>query len=302
MGQKELTDLYNRCERVDIDNTSKVIFISDVHRGDGTYSDSLIANRNIYFAALRHYYYEGFTLVEVGDGDELWKNRNVVDIAYNYKGVFKMLNKFNNSKRLYMLYGNHDRAKSSKEFINKQIKKLNMVGCNFGLDFINLATNIEYKEGIVLRYKPLDKEIFITHGHQVDLMNYEFAFISKFLVRYVWRFMEGIGGFKAPTSPANSYKKGDKIDDKLEKWSKINKKLLICGHTHKSRFPKKGEGTYFNDGCCIMPYEMSGIEINNGSILLVKWSTYVKKDNSLYIIRNLVSRPEKLEDYLMQTN
>ena len=302
MGKKALTKLFNKCERVEIDSTSKVIIISDVHRGDGTFSDSLISNRNIYFAALRHYYNEGYTLIEAGDGDELWKNSTFIDIAYNYKGVFRMLNRFNKDKRLYMLYGNHDKAKSSRKFIDKEIKKLNGVNKGFGADFIELASNIEYKEGIVLKYKPLKKEIFITHGHQVDFMNYELAFINKFLVRHVWKFMEGVAGFKAPTSPANSYKKGGNIDDKLDAWASVNKKCLICGHTHKSRFPKPGKSLYFNDGCCVLPCAISGIEINYGSIVLVKWSIYVRKDNSLHIVRNLVSRPEKLEDYLKVSN
>ena len=35
----------------------------------------------------------GYTLIEAGDGDELWKNKGFMDIAYNYKGIFKMLNK-----------------------------------------------------------------------------------------------------------------------------------------------------------------------------------------------------------------
>ena len=302
MSEKDLTNLYNKCERVEIDNSSKFIIISDVHRGDGTFADSLIDNRNIYFAALRHYYNEGYTLIEAGDGDELWKNKDFIDIAYNYKGVFKMLNRFNSDKRLFMLYGNHDKAKGSRDFINRQIKKLKSVEPGFGEDFIKLASNIEYKEGIVLKYKPVMKDIFVTHGHQVDFMNYEFAFISKFLVRHVWRFMEGIAGFKAPTSPANSYKKGGIVSDKLEAWAEDNKKCLIAGHTHKSRFPKPGESMYFNDGCCCMPYAISGIEINNGTIALVKWATYVRKDNSLYIVRNLVSKPEKLEDFFKYSN
>lgn len=121
MGKKALNKLLKICERVEIDSNSKLIIISDVHRGDGTYSDSLISNRNIYFAALRHYYNEGYTLIEAGDGDELWKNKNFIDIAYNYKGVFRMLNRFNKAKRLYMLYGNHDKAKKSRKFIDKQV-------------------------------------------------------------------------------------------------------------------------------------------------------------------------------------
>jgi UDP-2,3-diacylglucosamine pyrophosphatase LpxH len=302
MGIKDLDALLIKSERIEIDDSSKIVILSDVHRGDGTYADSLISNRNIYFAALRHYYNESFTLIEAGDGDELWKNKNYIDIAYNYKGVFRMLNRFNKENRLYMLYGNHDRCKSSKDFINKQIKKLKRVEEGFGADFIILSENIEYKEGIVLKYVPENKEIFIFHGHQVDFWNFELAFISRFLVRYFWKSMEGIGGFKAPTRPANSYKKDGNMHTRLEEWAQNNNKCIICGHTHKSRFPKPGEGLYFNDGCCVLPCSMTAIEISNGEICLVKWSTYVREDNSLYIVRNLVSKSEKLEKYFEYIN
>ena len=44
---------------------------------------------------LKNYYDEGYTLIEVGDGDELWKNKSIWSIAQNYDDVFKILNKFN---------------------------------------------------------------------------------------------------------------------------------------------------------------------------------------------------------------
>lgn len=291
-----LIKLYNSCERVKIDGNSKIVIMSDVHRGDGSYSDSFIDNRNVYYAALLYYYKEGYTLVEAGDGDELWKNKSFRDIAYNYKGVFKLMKRFNKEKRLHLLYGNHDEKKSSKEFIDKEVSYLNCMG--IGEDFVKFVKDVEYKEGIVLNYTPLNKDIFITHGHQVDFMNYELCMISKFLVRYFWRFLEGVAGFKAPTSPANNYKKGGVIDDKLEAWAKKNNKFIICGHTHKSRFPKAKEGSYFNDGCCVLPYSISTIEINLGLISLVKWSIEPKEDNVLYIRRTFLGGPEKLDEYL----
>ncbi|CAG9708825.1 hypothetical protein CNEO_43855 [Clostridium neonatale] len=44
-----------------------------------------------------------YKLIELGDGDELWKNKNLVDIAYNYRDIFKILNEFN-KKKIYIWY------------------------------------------------------------------------------------------------------------------------------------------------------------------------------------------------------
>lgn len=301
MGRDRLLEVYIKSDRIKFDDKDKFVILSDVHRGDGSNSDSLISNRNIYFAALSHYYKEGFTLIEAGDGDELWKNKSYVDIAYNYKGIFRLLNLFKMENRLHLIYGNHDQMKCSKDYINKQIRRFKSISKDFGHDFVNLIKDTIMHEGLVLNYTPLNKDILIAHGHQVDFFNYELCIVSRFLVRYIWRFMNGIAGFKEPTSPANNYKKGGAIDEKLEKWSKDNKICLICGHTHKSRFPKVGEGIYFNDGCCVMPYSISTIEINNGIIELIRWSTYVREDATLYIARNVIGGPERLKGYLINT-
>lgn len=297
MGEGALSRIIKNGQRIPFDNESKIVVISDMHRGDGSYADSLIGNKNIYTAALNYYFKEKYILIEAGDGDELWKNKCFRDIAYSYKSIFKILNKFNKDKRLFMIYGNHDNKKRSSEFLRKQIIKFKRIDTKFGEDFVYLIENIKFKEGLVLRYLPNNKEILITHGHQLDPMNYEFARVSKFLVRYIWRIMEGVAGFKAPTSPANNYKRGGKIDEKLEEWANRNKRLLICGHTHKSRFPKVGESLYFNDGCCVLPYSISAIEISNGLIALVTWTIGVREDNTLYIKRNIIGGPEPLEEY-----
>ena len=87
---KRLYYLYDSAKEVKFDEGDNIVFISDIHRGDGTYYDSLMPNKNIYKTALSYYYKRGFTYVEVGDGDELWKNRNCNDIAYIYNDVFKL--------------------------------------------------------------------------------------------------------------------------------------------------------------------------------------------------------------------
>ena len=52
----------NRC--------SRYVIISDCHRGCGTSNDNFLKNQNLYFTALNHYYAQGFTYIELGDGDE----------------------------------------------------------------------------------------------------------------------------------------------------------------------------------------------------------------------------------------
>lgn len=285
-------------EVIEFDKDSKIVFISDAHRGDGGYSDSLRQNKNIYRAALGFYLKNEYTLIELGDGDELWKNKNCLDIAYNYSDIFKILNKFYDADRLYLIFGNHDIVKSKPEFIKKQEKACDQIGYGFGKEMLHLYSKIKFNESVILRYNPLNKDILAFHGHQVDFINCELWRVSRFLVRYVWRFLEGVAGFKAPTSPANNYNKGSKIDEMLEKLARKEKRMLICGHTHNDIFPEVGKGLYFNDGCCVFPSSITSLEITKGEISLIKWGIEVDEKNGLYIKRSVIGGPEKIEGYL----
>lgn len=297
-GNKVLERITNTGKYIEFDDNSKIVFISDVHRGDGGYSDSLRMNDNIYKAALNFYCNNEYTLIELGDGDELWKNKNCVDIAYAYKDIFEILSRFHNKNKLYLVYGNHDIIKSRDNFIKKQKSACHNICDAFKDTMIELYENVKFYEGVVLNYKPLNKKIYAFHGHQVDFMNCKLWRVSRFLVRYIWRFLEGIGGFKAPTSPAKNYDKGDKIDEVLDKYALKQKQMIICGHTHNDRMPKPGEGLYFNDGCCVFPSAITSIEIEKGEIQLVKWEIDVNEKDQLYINKSIIAGPEKLSDYL----
>lgn len=297
MGKRKLKRLFIFSDRINMNSDSKVVFISDVHRGNGGYTDALLKNKNIYLSALRYYLKEEYTLIELGDGDELWKNKDARHIAYEYKDVFRILNRFNTDKRLFMIWGNHDSIKRKKRFKDIQKKKLKQFGEGYGIEFLDLIYNIEFKESYVLSFEPLEKEIFVFHGHQLDFFNLELSRLSKFLVRYFWRFLEGILGFKEPTSPANNHVKCNNLDKEYKKFSKENKKMIICGHTHDVRFPSPEEELYFNDGSCVNNFGITTIEINRGVIALIKWSIEIDENNRLYIKRSVIEGPETLSNY-----
>ena len=171
MSEKELKDIYENGFTLEFNNDSKIVLISDVHRGDGTYADSLLPNRNIYITALKYYLKNNYTYIEIGDGDELWKNKNFNEISYFYDDIYKLFNKFKSKNDIYCIYGNHDFIKKQKNFIKKQEKSLRKIGANYGKEFIKFINNNEYYAGINLLYKPLEEKILVTHGHQIDFCN-----------------------------------------------------------------------------------------------------------------------------------
>ena len=74
-AHKRLTKVFEAAKRIPFDDSSRIVFFSDCHRGDNGRTDPFARNKELFLHALNHYYREGFTYIEVGDGDDLWQNR-----------------------------------------------------------------------------------------------------------------------------------------------------------------------------------------------------------------------------------
>lgn len=285
---KRLDNIFMRAKKITIDDNTKLVIMSDCHRGAGNNYDNFIKNQNIYEAALTHYYNNGFTYIELGDGDDMWEVKNYKEIVDEHLDTFKLLSKFNNSNRLIMVYGNHDMCKKSKKVLKKYFYEYyNSVTKTYEKLFDNLVVY----EALVLNYK--NHDILMIHGHQIDLLNSTFWKLSRFLVRNVWKNLESMG-IKDPTSAAKNYKVAKKTEKKLENWSIKNNKIVIAGHTHRPVYPKTGESLYFNDGSCIHPNGITCIEIEKGTITLVKWFFDLKDNNNLSVRREVIEGEEKI--------
>lgn len=292
-GKKRISSVYGSADRIIINDDSKVVLMSDCHRGDGSHADTFSKNKNIYYAALSRYFEEGYVYIELGDGDELWENKNIEDIIYVHKDVYALLYKFYQNNRLYMLYGNHDMVKKRHKYIKHNLYEY--FDTRKG-QRMPLFPKIKAYEGLVLQHKPDDKEIFLLHGHQADFLNGCLWKLARVLVRYLWRPLE-LFGVNDPTSTAKNYKRKKAVEDKLIKWAENKDLIIIAGHTHRPAFPDPKEPRYFNDGSCVHPRCITAIEINKGNIALVKWSVKTRRDGTLYIGRDVLAGPAKLSDY-----
>lgn len=184
---------------------SRYVLFSDCHRGTGTSGDNFLKNQHLYFAALQYYLENGFTYIELGDGDELWENRSLSQIKSVHNNAFWLLTQFYKRNRLYMIYGNHDIVKKSSRFASLPLFQLPMQHLRGGRTF----PGITFHEGIILKNNTGGPILCLTHGHQADFLNSVLWRVSRFLVRYLWRPLENMG-FLDPTSAAkNNTKKTD---------------------------------------------------------------------------------------------
>lgn len=288
---KKLDMIFKKSKKIPIDNNTKMVIMSDCHRGSGDNFDNFIKNKNIYEYALLNYYNKGFTYVELGDGDEMWEVKNYKDIIENNLGIFKQLGKFHNQGRLIMIYGNHDIVKKFPKILEENFYK-------YYDEFLKkdeyLLDGLNVYESLILDYDKHD--IFLIHGHQVDFLNSTLWKFSRFLVRNVWRFFEKIG-IKDPTSAAKNYQVAKRTEKKLKRWSIKNNKIIVSGHTHRPVFPKKGQSLYFNDGSCLHPEGITCLEIDDGNITLVKWHFKLNENKLLSIERYVLGENEPIINF-----
>lgn len=288
---KKLDKLFNRSKRIKIDDNSKLVIMSDCHRGSGDNYDNFIKNQNIFNSALRYYYNNDFIYIELGDGDDMWEVSDYKEIVDEHLESFLEMKKFNDTNRLIMLYGNHDITKRRSKIINKIFMTYYDKSAK---EEKELLKDLKIYESVVANYK--DREIFMLHGHQVDFLNSTLWRISRFLVRHIWRKLEFIG-IKDPTSAAKNYSITKTVEKKLQRWSIKNEKIIIAGHTHRPIFPHNGESLYFNDGSCVHPNGITCLEIENGNITLVRWFFSIDENNVLSTERIILAGSEPIESF-----
>ncbi len=294
IGLGRISSVYKKADVMHFDDSSRIILMSDCHRGDGTWSDNMMRNQNIVLVALRHYYNEGFVYIEIGDGDELWENKSLEDIIIAHKKIYKVMSQFHTKGRFISIIGNHD--KCGKQGINGCLCEEYLDGKR---NMIHLFNGLKRREGLILQHAESGGRIFLLHGHQGDLMNDYLWRLAKFLVRHLWRPLELLG-IKDPTSAAKNYSVSRRTEERLSRWIGKEKIMTVCGHTHRPSFPEPGELPYFNDGSCVHPTCITSIEIFEGTIALIKWSIKAKDDGTLYVGKDYLEGPRELAKYLRQ--
>ncbi|OYO40972.1 serine/threonine protein phosphatase, partial [Lachnotalea glycerini] len=159
-----------------------------------------------------------------------------------------------------------------------------------------LFPEIKIHEALILKNKLSGQEIFIVHGHQGDLMNDQLWKISMFTLRYFWRYLHVVG-FHNPSSPARNQFSRHKVEKTYKEWIRKHKTMLICGHTHRPRYPKQGALPYFNTGCCIHSKGITGIELLDNKIMMVDWRVRADHKGVLHIQRYVVRGPDPIETF-----
>lgn len=215
--------------RIPIDfETDRYVIFSDHHKGDASPADDFHKNAELYSAALSYYQKSGYSLIVLGDNEELWENR-YEEILPHYKKLIRleiMMALESSQKRKIRMWGNHDKEVSLLRFKNRFLA---------GQD--SFLKNVDHKEGLCL-----GEDIFLVHGHQGRFFEDKAWRLSRWAVHFIWKTTQkllqiGVDG------PIENFKIRDDLELNYYRWAKKNRVLLICGHTHRAIF---GSLTHFD--------------------------------------------------------
>jgi UDP-2,3-diacylglucosamine pyrophosphatase LpxH len=293
IARRRLDQTLSAARRVPFDDDTRLVFFSDCHRGDKGPSDAFAVNEALFCHALSHYDREAFTYVEVGDGDELWRNRSFADVRRAHRRTYDLLHRFHRAGRLHMILGNHDIQGCRAHLVEKD--------------------GIPADEAVLFEHTGTEQRILALHGHQADFASDRMCGMSRFVVRHIWARLQAVGldaaiawqgeeeemGRLARRIQAIAHRCAGNIRERIISWLEDRQQIVICGHTHHAVCPGYGAAPYFNTGNCLAPGTITGLEIENGWITPIRWR--VRFDRSwrdlFSIKRQPTGAPRKLASF-----
>ena len=151
---------------------SRYAVFSDCHRGCGNMSDNFLRNQHLYFAALEHYYMEGFYYLEPGDGEELWENRSLRRIQDSHRNVYEQFECFKRRKRFCKICEEVNRY-SGSEPREKESDILELVD-QFGGMLLDRPERIAFKVDEAL--------VLLEYRNLKDKYNYYLEHFKEFII------------------------------------------------------------------------------------------------------------------------
>jgi UDP-2,3-diacylglucosamine pyrophosphatase LpxH len=215
-----------RTEEVELDlGSARLVIFSDHHKGARDGADDFLRCERAYHAALGYYLEAGHELFVLGDVEELWEC-HPEEVLAAYPDTLALEAEFHKQGRYRRFWGNHDDQWCREGEVAKHLHPI----------FPGLSVREALKLNVTDAGERIG-QIFLAHGHQGTADSERYAWISKLVVRYIWRPIQRRVNF-ASTTPANDYELRQRHDGAMFAWARghPDKPLLIAGHTHRPVF------------------------------------------------------------------
>jgi UDP-2,3-diacylglucosamine pyrophosphatase LpxH len=231
--QKGVADALNkvfdsdRTEELEVDlDDAKIVIFSDHHKGSRDGADDFRGCERAYAAALAYYLENGFRLFVLGDVEELWEC-SPEEVIKAYPEILALEKEFFTAGRYERFFGNHDLQWSDEGQVSKYLHR----------DFF---PDLEVREAVklrVIRGGEVLGLLFLVHGHQGTLDSDKIAWLSRPVVRHIWRPLQKKLNMRS-TPPSRDFVLRQRHDTSMYNWARAHpaKPVLIAGHTHRPVF------------------------------------------------------------------
>lgn len=299
---------------LNFNENDKYIIFSDQHKGARNYADDFGYAANNYLTALSYYNKAQYTFISLGDSEELWENTLDAVKKHNQE-TFILESEFLKRNAFVKIFGNHDLYWDNDPLAGYQLEKI--YGQKLKVyEGIILQTNLNNKplevflthghqgdlasdgnwfsKWFVSRvWAPLQAYLRInpnTPAFNNQLKSAHNQFMYEWAANQKAVLVTGHTHqpvFNSLTHLERIYIKLDvarKANDKVEEEKLLEqmRKEQIMGATIPPFSPYKPN--YFNTGCCCFSDgDITGLEITQNKIKLIKWE-YQSNKQSLRII------------------
>jgi predicted phosphodiesterase len=287
--------------------SGRFIIFSDQHKGAGDSSDDFFTNQENYSAALDYYLKENFTYINLGDCEELWENKPE-PVLELYKNILAQEAAFVKQDRYFKIFGNHDLLwfdplavkKYLDPIFGKTVKVLEglvlqtriagkelSIFLTHGHQGDKVADNNAFSKWFVGRiWVPIQrwlelnvntpaKDFHLTDAHNRLMYLWTMRFKNLLLVtghthKPVFESLDHIQRLNQQLSKAQN--QGDENEAAALR-GEIEKRILEYGG-NPQKLTSWIHPTYYNSGCCCFnDGDITGIEIADGNIRLIKWTS-----------------------------
>lgn len=315
-------------------NTARFAVLSDQHKGAKDLADDFKNTETNFLCALQHYYDEGFTFINLGDCEELWEATPSSIIEHNRLTLLEEA-QFQAVGRYHRIFGNHDlewRYAIQKNYYLRPIFGSHL-DIKEGLLLTTTYNNQEFsiflahghqgdrrsdgnafsKWFVAAIWTPIQRYLEIS----IETISDSFELVDEHnILMYEWSATQDnllfiSGHTHKPVFASLDHM--DRLANQLQRAKSENNQEAVASiqaeiERRKQEYKGKkivksmAKPSYFNTGCCCFPDgDLTGIEIEDGFIRLVKWRCVEGKGHKrvleeaplYYLFDEMMGRREK---------
>ena len=205
--------------QLDVQTTHRFIIFSDQHKGARDGADEFRICEPAYRAALQYYLEDGWTLVLLGDAEELWE-QSFAEVERAYRSTLELEGSFP-ADRYYRVWGNHDDSWMVPALVRRHLVPY------MPADRVHEGIRMDVCSG-----KASLGTLLMVHGHQGRFGSDRIRPVARVAVRF-WRPIQRLFGVGV-TTPATDACYRAEHDREMYEWAaRRPRTILLAGHTHR---------------------------------------------------------------------